>query len=231
MNKRILIILMILMFSLFACSGDTEKSVPDIVERVEERVTESIAKSVGDNDGPAIGEAVSNFTLPDLDGRNISLESFRGSYVVLEWINYECPFVVKHYATGNMQALQNRYMEKGVVWLGIGSSAPGEQGYFSPEDWKRLAAERDTSPTHILLDPAGNVGRLYRARTTPEMFVINPEGILEYMGAIDDDPTADHGNVENAHNYVKAALDALLAGEKVETTVTRPYGCTVKYKN
>lgn len=181
-------------------------------------------------EGPAIGRPAPNFTLPDLDGNPVELDSFRGQYVVLEWINYDCPFVVKHYVTGNMQALQNEYMGRGVAWLGICSSAPGTQGYFSPEEWKRLAAERDSTPTAILLDPEGTVGRKYRARTTPQMFVIDPEGALIYMGAIDDNPSRRPEDVAGAENYVRAALEAAMAGEEVEVTVTRPYGCSVKYE-
>ncbi len=180
-------------------------------------------------EGPAIGYPAPDFTLPNLDGEEVTLSDFRGQYVVLEWINYDCPFVVKHYSTGNMQRLQNKYMEQGVAWLGICSSAPGKQGYFEPEKWKELAAERESTPTAILLDPEGNVGRAYRARTTPEMFVINPEGVLLYMGAIDDNPSRRHEDVETAKNYVEAALDAAMAGEEIETTVSRPYGCSVKY--
>ncbi len=178
---------------------------------------------------PTPGQPAPDFILPDLDGEEVRLSDYRGSYVVLEWINYECPFVVKHYDTGNMQSLQEEYMERGVVWLGICSSAPGEQGYFEPSGWKEEAAARGSSPTHILLDSDGKIGRRYRARTTPEMFIINPEGILIYMGAIDDTPTSDKADVEGAVNYVRKALDSAMDGEEVETPVTSPYGCSVKY--
>ncbi len=179
--------------------------------------------------GPSVGREAPDFSLPNLEEEEVSLSDHRGSYVVLEWINYECPFVVKHYATGNMQALQDEYMEKGVAWLAINSSAPGLQGYFSASEGKELAAERNSSPTEILLDPEGEVGRLYRARTTPEIFIIDPEGILVYMGAIDDSPTRDHGDVETAENYVRKSLDAVMEGRPVPVPITRPYGCSVKY--
>ncbi len=180
-------------------------------------------------EGPRLNAPAPDFTLPDLEGEEVSLSDYEGSYVVLEWINYDCPFVVKHYASGNMQSLQDEYTEKGVIWLGIGSSAPGTQGFFSPEEWKELAAGRDSNPTHILLDPEGRVGRLYRARTTPEIFIINPEGILIYMGAIDDTPSRDPGDIPGSVNYVRETLDAAMAGEEIEVQQTRPYGCSVKY--
>ncbi len=179
--------------------------------------------------GPQVNAPAPDFTLPNLDGEEVTLSDYKGSYVVLEWINYDCPFVVKHYASGNMQSLQDAYMAKGVVWLGIGSSAPGTQGHFSPGEWEELSSERNSSPTHILLDPEGTVGRLYRARTTPEMFIINPEGILIYMGAIDDTPSRDPEDIATSVNYVRKTLDAAMAGMPLEVQVTRPYGCSVKY--
>ncbi len=178
---------------------------------------------------PTIGSVAPDFTLPGVDGDMVSLYDYLGNYVVLEWLNYDCPFVVKHYETNNMQQLQDDYLDKGVVWLGINSSAPGRQGHFSPEEWKELADERDTNPTKILLDTEGFVGRRYRARTTPEMFVIDPDGILIYMGAIDDTATTDHEDVKTAKNYVRNALESDMSGESVEPAVTEPYGCSVKY--
>ena len=180
-------------------------------------------------EGPRVNAPAPDFTLPNLDGEEITLSDYKGSYVVLEWINYECPFVVKHYASGNMQSLQDKYRQKGVVWLGIGSSAPGTQGYFSPGEWGELAAERDSNPTHILLDPEGTAGRRYRARTTPEIFIINPEGILIYMGAIDDTPSRNPEDIPDSVNYVTETLDAAMAGKEIEVQQTRPYGCSVKY--
>lgn len=180
-------------------------------------------------EGPSINNPAPDFKLSDITGNEVSLSSFKGNYVVLEWTNYECPFVIKHYSTGNMQALQEKNIAKGITWLTINSSAPGKQGHFPPEKWKELAAERNSSPTAILLDPDGKVGKLYMARTTPEMFLINPEGKIIYMGAIDDKSGRDPEEVKAATNYVQLAIDQALAGKPVETQVTRSYGCSVKY--
>jgi len=182
-----------------------------------------------EQDAPSAGSPAPDFILTDLENKEVRLSDYRGDYVILEWINYECPFVKKHYDTGNMQELQNRYISKGVRWIGISSSAPGKQGYFTAEEWKELAAERGSRPTHILLDPAGEVGRIYRARTTPEIFIVDPEGILVYMGAIDDTPSRNHADIQSAENYVVSAMNALFKGDPVAAPVTQPYGCSVKY--
>ncbi len=236
--KRIIMAITVLLTVVFmtACpeappaADELDAEEPAVVTpEIEQPAVEAPAVEDPAVEIPAVGHPAPDFTLPNLDGEEVSLSDFHGQFVVLEWINYDCPFVVKHYSTGNMQRLQNKYMEKGVVWLGICSSAPGKQGYFKPEQWKELAAERESTPTAILLDPEGDVGRAYRARTTPEMFVIDPEGTLLYMGAIDDNPSRRPEDVETAKNYVEAALDAALAGEEIENAVTRPYGCSVKY--
>ncbi|PKL42212.1 MAG: thioredoxin family protein [Candidatus Riflebacteria bacterium HGW-Riflebacteria-1] len=179
--------------------------------------------------GPVLGEAAPNFTLNDLDGKPVELASFKDKYVVLEWTNYDCPFVKKHYSSGNMQALQDKAIADGVVWLTINSSAAGKQGNFTPEKWKELAAERKSAPTAILLDGDGKIGQLYVAKTTPEMFVIDPNGALIYMGAIDDKPTANIEDVKTAINYVQSALDEAKAGKPVSVPISKPYGCSVKY--
>jgi peroxiredoxin len=179
--------------------------------------------------GPVLGEAAPNFSLNGLDGKAVELASFRGKYVVLEWTNYECPFVGKHYRSGNMQALQNRNMAEDVVWLVINSSAKGKQGHYAPDKWKDLAAERRSTPTAILLDGDGKVGKLYMAKTTPEMFVIDPNGTLIYMGAIDDKPGRDLEEVKTALNFVQQALDEAKAGKPVSVPITKSYGCSVKY--
>jgi len=179
--------------------------------------------------GPVLGEAAPNFTLNDLDGKPVELASFKGKYVVLEWTNYDCPFVKKHYSSGNMQALQDKNVAEGVIWLAINSSAQGKQGNFPPEKWKELAAERKSSPTAIQLDPDGKVGQLYMAKTTPEMFVIDTTGTLIYMGAIDDKPTTNIEDVKTAKNYVQQALDEAKALKPVSVPITRSYGCSVKY--
>ena len=182
-----------------------------------------------DRKGPEIGKKAPDFTLPDAAGAEHTLSDFEGKYVVLEWLNHDCPFVVKHYATGNMQMLQEKYRDQGVVWLTIISSAPGKQGHLEPDEAKKVTREKQARPTAVLLDPEGTVGRAYDARVTPHMYIIDPDGMLRYMGAIDDRPTANHADVEGARNFVSEALDLLLEGRDVEVTSHQPYGCTVKY--
>jgi hypothetical protein len=177
----------------------------------------------------AVGQPVPDFTLPDVNGRQVSLAAFRGRTVVLEWNNPECPFTQKHYDSGNMQRTQAAATGEGVVWLSINSSAPGNQGHMEAAEAREVVAEAGARPTHYLLDPSGEVGRLYGARTTPHMYVINGEGALVYAGAIDDRPTADSDDVEGARNHVLAALADLRAGRPVSVPTSRPYGCNVKY--
>ncbi len=176
-----------------------------------------------------IGKAATDFTLTNEENDRITLSSFAGSYVVLEWLNHGCPYVKKHYKTDNMQSLQRKYTEKGVVWLSIISSTEGKQGYSSPDQAKVAKEERNAAPTHILLDTKGDVGRLYGARTTPHMFIIDPEGKIVYMGAMDDDDSFFAWGVDGAKNYVAQALDQAMAGEPVSEAITKPYGCSVKY--
>lgn len=176
-----------------------------------------------------IGQPAPGFSLPDTHGNVHALSDFKGKTVVLEWTNYDCPFVKKHYNTGNMQSLQKTYTDKGVVWLSINSSAPGKQGNYPAADWNRMIDEKDAAPTAVLLDPDGKVGRLYGARTTPHVFVIAPDGSLVYEGAIDDNRSWDPKTVEGAENYVRQALEAVMAGKPVPTATTAPYGCSVKY--
>ena len=175
------------------------------------------------------GEAAPGFTLKDTNGKEHSLSDFKGKVVVLEWTNYGCPFVKKHYGGGNMQKLQAEYTGKGVVWLSICSSAPGKQGYYTAEQWPEQLAAAKAKATALLPDPAGQVGKLYGARTTPHMFVVDKQGRLAYQGAIDDNRSWDPKTIEGAKNYVAAALDALLADEAVAEPETKPYGCSVKY--
>lgn len=177
----------------------------------------------------AVSKPAPDFTLPDLDGKTHSLSDYKGKVVVLEWINKDCPFVRKHYSVDAMQKLQRDYMAQGVVWLTICSSAPGKQGHFDIPTWKRRAEESKMTPTAVLLDTDGTVGRVYQATHTPHMYVINAEGTLVYAGAIDDDRSSDSSKVAGANNYVVAALTAVFSGEEVETPQTRAYGCTVKY--
>jgi peroxiredoxin len=176
-----------------------------------------------------IDEPAPGFSLEDSRGRTHSLSDYAGKVVVLEWLNHGCPFVKKHYGTHNMQSLQKTYTEHGVIWLSINSSAPGKQGHCTPEKANELSAEQGARPTAVLLDTDGTVGRLYGARTTPHMFVIDGDGRLVYNGAIDDRPSVDPADVEGATNYVAAALDAVLEGGSPDVKTTKPYGCSVKY--
>jgi peroxiredoxin len=177
------------------------------------------------------GQPAPDFTAKDSNGHTVSLADYRGSIIVLEWTNHECPFVRRHYESGNMQALQKRAKKDGVVWLTVISSAPGEQGYVSGEQADALTASRGASPTAVLLDPTGAVGRAYGAKTTPHMFVIDPGGKLVYMGAIDDQPRDVGADPAEAQNYGRAALKAVSSGQSVAPTVTPSYGCAVKYTN
>jgi len=179
---------------------------------------------------PAIGQPAPDFAAKGSDGKDYRLADFRGKYVVLEWFNPQCPFVHKHYDSGNMQSLQARYTQKGVVWLSIDSSASGSEGYMTPEDAQAKRKEWNIHSTATLLDPAGTVGRLYAAKTTPHMFVIDPKGLLIYEGAIDDRRSADVADIKGARNYVAEALDQAMAGKAVTMASTRSYGCSVKYQ-
>ncbi len=175
------------------------------------------------------GKAAPNFTLTDTKGTSHSLADFKGKHVVLEWYNPDCPFVVKHYKPGNMQALQKTYTDKGVVWLSINSSATGKQGHYSAAEFNKLIAESKSAPTALLLDQDGKVGKQYAAKTTPHIYIINPEGTLIYQGAIDSKPSADSDDIASSENYVKTTLDAALAGKPIKVGSTKPYGCSVKY--
>lgn len=180
---------------------------------------------------PEVGEPAPAFSVIDTQGQMHSLEQYNGSMVVLEWTNHDCPFVVKHYATDNMQNLQREMAEQDVVWLTVISSAPGTQGHVSPEQADELTNSRNAAPAAVLLDEDGTMGQAYAARVTPHMYVIDGAGVLQYAGGIDSIPTANHADVERADPYFANAARAVLAGEIPERQVTRPYGCTVKYAN
>jgi peroxiredoxin len=171
-----------------------------------------------------------DFVGTDSYGKTVTLSELRGRTVVLEWSNHGCPFVGKHYRSGNMQALQKEAVGQGVVWLTILSSAPGTQGNVTAAEANELTRSRGASPTAVILDPSGTIGRAYDARTTPHMFVIDKTGTLVYMGGIDDKPTTDVADIATAKNYVRLALGAVAAGKPVQEAVTRPYGCSVKYR-
>ncbi len=178
-----------------------------------------------------IGKEAPDFTLPDSAGEAThTLSAHRGSFVVLEWTNYDCPFVVKHYREGHMQSTQRDLAKQGVVWYLICSSAPGTQGHFDAETWARRSAAWEVAAKAVLLDPEGTVGRAYGATHTPHMYVINPEGVLIYAGAIDSIRSTNTEDIARAGNYVRMALDRARAGLPVEPARTRAYGCTVKYR-
>jgi peroxiredoxin len=181
-------------------------------------------------DPPPVGSAAPDFSLTDAKGKAHSLSQYKGRYVVLEWFNPECPFVKKHYGSGNMQKLQEEYTNKGVTWLTIDSSAPGTEGSLSADAANKVMTGWKTQQTALLLDPEGKAGRAYGAKNTPNMVVINPEGKIVYEGAIDSKATPNPADIPNSTNYVKAALDESLEGKPVTTSTTKPYGCSVKYK-
>lgn len=178
---------------------------------------------------PEIGKPAPEFTLKDLSGKEHKLSDFKGKTVVLEWVNYGCPFVKKHYDSKNMQSLQKAATADGVVWLAICSSAPGKQGNETPETGKTKTEAVGSAATAYLVDETGTVGKLYDAKTTPEMFIINKEGTLVYKGAIDDKPNPSPDTIAGAVNYVKNALAEIADGKPVTTASTKPYGCSVKY--
>ena len=189
--------------------------------------TESFANALSE---PSVGSPAPAFTLTDTNGKQRKLSDFKGKYVVLEWVNFGCPFVKKHYGSGNMQATQKKAVDKGAVWLSVCSSAEGKQGHMSAADWNEQIAERKLASTAVLIDESGAVGKSYGAKTTPHMYIINPDGVLIYKGAIDDKPTTSQDDIPGARNYVLAALDESMAGKAVSTASTRAYGCSVKYK-
>jgi peroxiredoxin len=178
---------------------------------------------------PEIGKPAPDFTLKDLSGKEHKLSDLKGKTVVLEWVNYGCPFVKKHYDSKNMQELQKAATEDGIVWLAICSSAPGKQGNETADTAATKTKELGSNATAYLVDADGKVGKLYNAKTTPEMFVINKDGDVVYMGAIDDKPNPAPDTISGATNYVKAALADVKAGKPVSTATTKPYGCSVKY--
>jgi len=189
----------------------------------------SVAMTEGRRAGPEIGKAAPDFSLPDTYGKEHALAQYRGKWVVLEWLNYDCPYVGKHYRSGNIPNQQKKWTEQGVVWMAVVSSAPGKQGYFEAADMNARSAKEGSHATAVLLDPEGNVGHLYDARTTPHMFVIDPEGVLRYMGGIDDVPTARVEDLQRATQLADQALTELFAGKSVSVPTSRPYGCSVKY--
>ncbi|CAA9506763.1 MAG: Alkyl hydroperoxide reductase and/or thiol-specific antioxidant family (AhpC/TSA) protein [uncultured Sphingomonas sp.] len=178
---------------------------------------------------PAVGRSAPNFKLADANGKPVMLSDFRGRTVVLEWNNPGCPFVQKHYESGNMQKAQAAAARDGAVWLSINSGAPGKQGHMSGAEAKAFVAKAGARPTAYLLDPRGVVGKAYEAKTTPHMYIINKAGTLVYAGGIDDKPTRNASDINGARNHVLAALAEMKAGKGVSVATSRPYGCAVKY--
>ena len=176
-----------------------------------------------------VGEPAPDFTATDSNGKVHKLSEYQGKFVVLEWTNRGCPYTQKHYNSGNMQRLQREWTGRGVIWLTVISSAPGKQGYVTASEENAYLKQVNAVPTAVLMDPTGALGHLYDAKTTPHMFIINPQGTLIYNGAIDDRPTTDLADVNGAKNYVTAALVEATSGKAVSTPTSRPYGCSVKY--
>ena len=176
-----------------------------------------------------IDKPAPKFALPDSFDNTVNLTDYYGKWIVLEWINFDCPFVKKHYNSHNMQKLQKEYEKRGVVWLSVCSSAPGKQGNFTSDEINKKILALRAAPTAYLVDKDGKIGKMYGAKTTPHMFIIDPKGILIYAGAIDDIKSTDEADVEKAKNYVKTVLDAVLSGYETTIKTTTPYGCSVKY--
>jgi peroxiredoxin len=180
---------------------------------------------------PEIGKHAPDFSVQDIQGKTVSLDELKGKIVVMEWNNPSCPFVHKHYDSGNMQKLQTYATGKKVVWLTVNSSAEGREGSMDTTQAKAYVADKKLASSHYILDADGTLGNLYAAKTTPDMYVIDQVGTLVYMGAIDDKPTANPDDIKTAHNYVRAAVDSLLQAKPIEVSSTQSYGCGVKYKD
>lgn len=180
---------------------------------------------------PRVDAPAPSFTAMDTQGKPVSLADYKGKTVVIEWTNDECPFVRKHYGSHAMQDLQAKWTGRGIVWLSVISSAPGEQGFATADKAEKLTAERGAKPTSVLLDPKGDLGRVYDAKTTPEMFVVKPDGTLAFMGGIDDKPSTNQADLKGARNFVDAALTELAEGKPVSVKTAKPYGCSVKYSS
>ena len=186
--------------------------------------------TLGASETATLDAPAPKFTLVDQNGVSHSLSDFKGKIVVLEWVNFGCPFVRKHYDSGNMQKLQKDYTARGVVWLSVCSSGPGKQGYLEGEELKKRLAKEKAVPTAYLVDADGLVGRAYGAKTTPHMYVINGDGVLVYMGGIDNMASTDVDDVAKATNYVSASVDALMNGTEIAVKSSKPYGCGIKYR-
>jgi AhpC/TSA family len=180
---------------------------------------------------PVVGQSAPDFTLRDTSGKAVKLSDFRGKHVVLEWTNPGCPYVRKHYDSGNIPATQRDAVEKGVIWLAINSTGKSSDEYMAPDKLVAWQSERKARPTATLLDEDGATGKAYGARTTPHMYIVDPQGRLIYAGGIDSIPSSSPADISKAVNYVRQGLDEALAGKPLSAAVTRPYGCSVKYES
>ena len=178
-----------------------------------------------------VGQPAPDFSLPDTGGKAVRLADFRGRFVVLEWTNPGCPFVRKHYESGNMGATQKLARDQGVAWLAINSTEKASSDYLEPAKLMAWKQERKSAPTAVLMDEEGSVGKSYGASTTPHMYIVNPQGMLVYAGGIDSIPSARPADIEKATNYVKVGLAETLAGKPISAATTQPYGCSIKYKS
>lgn len=177
-----------------------------------------------------VGQAAPDFTGTDALGKSLKLSDFKGKHVVLEWTNPNCPFVVKHYG-GNMQALQAEFTRKGVVWLSVNSTNKQSRDYLAPAKLTTWQLEKKASASAMLMDDSGDIGLLYNAKTTPHMYIVNPQGVLIYAGAIDSVASANTEDIKTATNYVRQGLNEALGGKAISVAATRPYGCFLKYKD
>ncbi|NML48538.1 redoxin domain-containing protein [Ramlibacter sp. G-1-2-2] len=180
---------------------------------------------------PSVGQAAPDFTLQDASGKPVRLSDFRGKYVVLEWTNPGCPYVRKHYNSGNMAATQQDAIARGAVWLSIDSTEKASFDYMEPAKLVAWQQQRKAHPTALLMDEEGSAGKAYGARTTPHMYIVDPQGRLVYAGGIDSIASSDPGDIAKATNYVKQGLAEATAGKAISAPVTRPYGCSIKYKD
>lgn len=219
--------------ALLACSIDltalAANDEPQAGDPAPALTTERARTLLTVGEEPQIGRPAPEFSAVDSKGNARRLSDFRGKTVVLEWTNADCPYTRKHYSSGNMQSVQALAQKDGVIWLTLISSAPGKQGYVEGPAADTLTVSRGAHPTAVLLDPSGTVGRLYHAKTTPDMFVIDKDGALQYMGGIDSIATTDVGDIAKAEPYLKEAMLAVVDDKPVPHPVTRPYGCSIKY--
>jgi peroxiredoxin len=190
----------------------------------------ALALAAGAHAVPSVGQSAPDFTLTDTTGKPVKLSDYRGKYVVLEWTNPGCPYVKKHYDSGNMPATQREAVAKGVVWLSINSTEKASYDYLEPPQLMSWMKERKATPSAVLMDADGTAGQAYGARTTPHMYIVNPQGQLVYAGGIDSIPSSNPEDIRKAVNYVRQGLGEALAGKPISQAATRPYGCSIKYK-